>query len=110
MMQYKTKIAFLKNYLIQVILASALFAAALARPDGPRYGAAPVYEELPPQPFAYQYGVADDYSKANFRKEETQDNYGKLTMSLYPKQIADCLKHILLLCFKNMHVQTFYLF
>ena len=61
----------------QVVLASALFAAALARPDGPRYGAAPVYEELAPQPFAYQYGVADDYSKANFNKQETQDNYGK---------------------------------
>ena len=58
------------------MLASALFAAALARPDGPRYGAAPVYEELPPQPFAYQYGVADDYSKANFNKQESQDNYG----------------------------------
>jgi hypothetical protein len=66
----------------QVVLASALFAAALARPDGPRYGAAPVYEELAPQPFAYQYGVADDYSKANFKKEETQDNYGKSEMLL----------------------------
>jgi hypothetical protein len=63
------------------VLASALFAAALARPDGPRYGAAPVYEELPPQPFAYQYGVADDYSKANFNKQESQDNYGKFRSS-----------------------------
>jgi hypothetical protein len=64
-------------FYVKAILASALFAAALARPDGPRYGAAPVYEELAPQPFAYQYGVADDYSKANFNKQETQDNYGK---------------------------------
>ena len=35
-------------------------------------------EKLPPQPFAYQYGVADDYSGANFEKAETQDNYGNL--------------------------------
>jgi hypothetical protein len=70
-------------FFCQLILASALFAAALARPDGPRYGAAPVYEELAPQPFAYQYGVADDYSKANFNKQETQDNYGRCSFC-YP--------------------------
>jgi hypothetical protein len=69
----------------QLVLASALFAAALARPDGPRYGAAPVYEELPPQPFAYQYGVSDDYSKANFNKQESQDNYGRFIFSFINK-------------------------
>ena len=44
----------------------------------PAYHAAPVYKEekLPPQPFAYEYGVADDYSKANFKKTETQDANG----------------------------------
>merc|ERR1712012_659814 len=44
------------------------------------YAPAPAYhkpapyveEKLPPQPFAYEYGVADDYSKANFKKSETQ--------------------------------------
>ena len=25
------------------------------------------------QPFTYQYGVADDYSKSNFQKSESQD-------------------------------------
>ena len=25
-----------------------------------------------PQPYAYEYGVNDDYSKANFKKTETQ--------------------------------------
>merc|ERR1711899_261474 len=44
------------------------------------YGAPPpaVYKEekLPPQPFAYEYGVNDDYSKANFKKTETQDANG----------------------------------
>jgi hypothetical protein len=33
---------------------------------------------LPPQPFAYQYGVKDDYSGANFGKDETQDAYGNV--------------------------------
>lgn len=68
---------------------------AVARPDRPPpapYAPAPAYkpapapyhpapykeEKLPPQPFAYQYGVADDYSGANFEKAETQDNYGNL--------------------------------
>merc|ERR1712165_366857 len=31
---------------------------------------------LCPQPYAYEYGVADDYSKANFKKTETQDANG----------------------------------
>ena len=31
-------------------------------------------EKLPPKPFQYQYGVSDDYSKANFQKTEAQDS------------------------------------
>ena len=44
----------------------------------PAYGAPAPYveEKLPPQPYAYEYGVADDYSKANFKKTETQDANG----------------------------------
>ena len=30
-------------------------------------------EEGPPKPYNYQYGVSDDYSKANFQKTESQD-------------------------------------
>merc|ERR1711997_65288 len=37
--------------------------------------------EAPPQPFAYEYGVADDYSKANFKKTESQDGNGVVTGS-----------------------------
>merc|ERR1712154_732179 len=37
--------------------------------------------EAPPQPYAYEYGVADDYSKANFKKTETQDAEGKVAGS-----------------------------
>ena len=52
----------------------------------PAYGAPPpaVYKEvekLPPQPFAYEYGVNDDYSKANFKKTETQDANGVVSGS-----------------------------
>ncbi len=27
-----------------------------------------------PKPYTYQYAVADDYSKANFQKSESQDS------------------------------------
>ena len=73
----------------QLIVASALLAAALAA-GPPAYGAPAPYhpapvaykeEKLPPQPFAYEYGVADDYSKANFKKTETQDAEGKVAGS-----------------------------
>jgi len=62
---------------IQVILASALVAAAYAAAP-PAYGPPAPYKEekLAPQPFAYEYGVNDDYSKANFKKSETQDGNG----------------------------------
>merc|ERR1712226_341264 len=47
-----------------------------------QYAPAPYKEEkLPPQPFAYEYGVNDDYSKANFKKTESQDAYGNVAGS-----------------------------
>merc|ERR1712071_579216 len=70
-------------------MGAALLAVVAA--DGPpAYGAPPAYhpapaykpvEKLPPQPYAYEYGVADDYSKANFKKTETQDAEGKVAGS-----------------------------
>ena len=37
-------------------------------------GQKPYHEpEEPPKPYTYQYAVADDYSKANFQKTESQD-------------------------------------
>merc|ERR1712106_909485 len=69
----------------KLLVASALLAVACA--DGPPaygapapYHAAPVVK-LPPQPYAYEYGVADDCSKANFKKSETQDAYGNVAGS-----------------------------
>merc|ERR1711892_112960 len=35
-------------------------------------------EEGPPKPYNYQYGVSDDYSKANFQKTEAQDGNGRV--------------------------------
>jgi hypothetical protein len=62
------------------LLALTLVAAATAQ-----YAPAPApykpVEKLAPQPYAYEYGVADDYSKANFKKTETQDAEGKVAGS-----------------------------
>ena len=44
-------------------------------PYGAPAGPHPV-EKLPPQPFAYQYGVKDDYSGASFDKSESQNAEG----------------------------------
>ena len=43
-----------------------------------------VEEKLAPQSFSYEYGVADDYSKANFKKTETQDASGNVQGSFRP--------------------------
>ena len=68
---------------LQIIVASALVATAFAA-GPPAYGAPAPYapEKLPPQPYAYEYGVADDYSKANFKKIEPQDDGGNVGCSI----------------------------
>merc|ERR1711970_520364 len=55
--------------------AECLLPAQYAAP-APAYKA--VEKPLPPQPYTYQYGVADDYSKANFQKAESQDEGGNV--------------------------------
>ena len=46
----------------------------------PPYHPAPVHHgdpyKIPPRPFAYAYGVSDEYAGTNFDKKETQDEYG----------------------------------
>ena len=68
------------------MIFSALVAATCAAPaaDGPPAYGPPAYkphpvEKLPPQPFAYQYGVKDDYSGASFDKSESQGPDGTVT-------------------------------
>lgn len=80
--------------MIKISIILAIVAAVSCRPDGPPppyRPPAPLYKpapyapkpepKLPPQPFAYQYGVKDDYSGANFGKDETQDAYGNVAGS-----------------------------
>ena len=71
------------------VLVLSLVASAFAD-SVPQYGAPPPYhapvvkyveEKLPPQPYAYEYGVADDYSHSNFKKSETQDAGGNVAGS-----------------------------
>ena len=38
-------------------------------------------EKFEPQPYKYEYGVQDDYSKAAFAKSETQNEVGAVTGS-----------------------------
>merc|ERR1711935_940901 len=59
-------------------LLTLTLVASAAAAGPPAYGAPAPYApvKLPPQPYAYEYGVADDYSKANFKKTETQDDNG----------------------------------
>lgn len=49
----------------------------------PPYHPGPVhhdpYAKIPPRPFAYAYGVSDEYAGTNFDKKETQDEYGTVT-------------------------------
>ena len=91
MLYYTCKIILL---ILQIAIVCALVAVVSCRPDGPPpppyhappppYHAPAPYkpvEKLPPQPFAYQYGVKDDYSGANYEKAETQDDYGNLSGS-----------------------------
>ena len=61
------------------LVTSLAFVACVASQG---YAPAPhVVEKLAPQPFSYEYGVADDYSKTNFKKTETQDAKGVVTGS-----------------------------
>merc|ERR1719266_1817991 len=57
--------------------APAPYAPAPAWPPAPYHPApAPYHEEkVPPKPFAYEYGGADEYGR-HFAKTETQDEYG----------------------------------
>merc|ERR1712106_397647 len=68
-------------YHVQVAVLSVLLCYAAALPQyapAPVYKAVAVEKPLPPQPYTYQYGVADDYSKANFQKAESQDEGGNV--------------------------------
>merc|ERR1712088_1126350 len=53
---------------------------------GPVYGKAPAYDESP-KPYAFEYGVADDYAGAKFSQSETSD--AKVTSGSYTVALPD---------------------
>ena len=76
------------RFLSQVfVVFSVLVAAAVALPAGPP---PPGYhpEKQAPHPYAYQYGVNDDYSGTTFDKTESQDDYGNV-QGEYKIQLPD---------------------
>ena len=57
------------SLLLQIVLSLACLALASAAPQQPYVDP----EAGVPKPYSYAYAVADDYSKANFQKTESQD-------------------------------------
>ena len=64
----------------------ASISALPAGPPAPYHAPAPVYDESP-KPYAFQYGVADDYSGAKFNAQETAD--GKAVTGSYQVALPD---------------------
>merc|ERR1712027_230141 len=69
---------------LKIVLVLACVGCVLAA--GPPYHPAPYapapyhpVEKIPPKPFAYEYGVKDEYSGANFGQNEVQDEYGTVS-------------------------------
>ena len=88
--------------MLRVAAFAALVAVAVALPAGPpAYGPPPpAYAPAPyhpaphakhpdeaPKPYAFQYGVADDYSGAKFNAQETAD--GKAVTGSYQVALPD---------------------
>merc|ERR1712027_130632 len=80
----------LTSITMKAFISSLLVATAIAAPANVGYAPAPApyapapyhpapapyhEEKIPPQPFAYEYGGADEYGR-HFAKTETQDEYG----------------------------------
>ena len=82
--------------MFRLAVLCAVLACAVAIPAGPpppgpyhpapAYGKPPVYDETP-KPYAFQYGVADDYSGANFAASEIAD--GKVVSGSYTVHLPD---------------------
>ena len=60
---------------------SPAYAPSRAYKPKPVYPVEEEEEEFAPQPYKYEYGVQDDYSKAAFAKSETQNEVGAVTGS-----------------------------
>ena len=73
------------RFAIFVALVAAV-SAIPAGPPAPYHAPAPKYDEAP-KPYAFQYGVADDYSGAQFNAQETAD--GKAVSGSYQVALPD---------------------
>ena len=73
------------RFAIFVALVAAV-SAIPAGPPAPYHAPAPSYDESP-KPYAFQYGVADDYSGAQFNAQETAD--GKAVSGSYQVALPD---------------------
>lgn len=59
----------------------------------PKYSPAPYKEkDLPPQPYQFEYGVADQYTGAHFQASETQDAGGNVLGMFCTSQSAGNLE------------------
>merc|ERR1711944_132384 len=82
--------------MLRIAAFAALVAVSVALPAGPPapyhapapapYHAPAPYDESP-KPYAFQYGVADDYSGAKFNAQETAD--GKAVTGSYQVALPD---------------------
>merc|ERR1712038_977806 len=75
--------------MLRIAAFAALVAVAVALPAGPPapyHAPAPKYDEAP-KPYAFQYGVADDYSGAKFNAQEAAD--GKVVSGSYQVALPD---------------------
>merc|ERR1719320_1638990 len=80
---------------LKIVILSCMAAMALARPDQSPYHPAPSYhqpepyhpEPVAPPKYEYTYGVADEYSGANFEAAETRDGYN--TQGSYSVNLPD---------------------
>merc|ERR1719348_309764 len=74
------------SYKVCALFAAVSAAVATAVPAGPP-PPAPAYGDESPKPYAYEYGVTDEYSGANFRAAETAD--GKAVQGSYQVHLPD---------------------
>merc|ERR1712165_319364 len=83
----------IKMYAIAILALMGAAAAFPAGPPAPYHAPAPAPYHAPapykeePKPYAFQYGVADDYSGANFNAQETAD--GKAVTGSYQVHLPD---------------------
>merc|ERR1712083_480329 len=89
----------LRTFNMYKFVVLSVIVAAVAADHPPAYGAPPPayhpapYKEvkLAPQPYAYEYGVADDYSKATSRKPRPRmpkEMLLDLSPSLFPMVVS----------------------